>query len=841
VNDPRSQRVWSLFRQVQGRPEDERGAFLDAACGEDRKLRGEVENLLNAKPQPTGDVDEPTIPFRNGAPPQEFGPYHLLEKVGEGGMGEVWEAEQTRPVRRRVALKIIKRGMDSEQVVARFEAERQALALMDHPGVAKVLDAGTTPRGRPYFVMEYVRGIPITSHCDRNRLTLTERIELLCEVCSGVQHAHQKAIIHRDLKPSNILVAIQDGRAVPKIIDFGVAKATAQRLTDNTLVTQLGNVIGTPEYMSPEQADPTAQDVDTRTDIYSLGVLLYELVVGVLPFTSSELRRAGMSELVRKIREEDPPRLGARLGSLDEQTLRELARNRRMEPRSLRARLRGDLDWITIKALDKDPARRYQTPIELADDLRRHLDQRAVKAGPPSAVYRLRKFAMRNRVVVCALAASLLVLSVGAIVSTFFAIREASQRKEAQAALQIATAAVDEMLTHVGSESLSDIPQMEHVRLELLTRAEALYGSLTHQSGSTPGLELQAALAHSRLAQVHRLKGEKPEAEEKYRQSIAKLEALVSLHPDRAEYDGSLAALYDRLASLVGDDPERAQEAWDLFAKAIEKQERLVDLQSDEPEHRRNLMRFLNNRGILLKDSVVIGDSEGAERDFRQAIEIAGPPSRRPGPLKSDFLQGLARSHNNLAILLKDQRRLDEVEASYRKAAEAFEALYMDHPADREYAMELGKTYNNLANLLIERKGYDDAERLNTKALALFHELAEPLPDYRSELANTHNSRGILLGRLGQGAESIVAFERACEIFEDLLEDFPDRPNDSYRLAMALISVGDAYRLRGDTPKAKQTYAKLTRVMPSVPEDRRDWLEATRQYRSLEILIAEND
>ncbi|MHC4108277.1 MAG: serine/threonine protein kinase, partial [Planctomycetota bacterium] len=285
------------------------------------------------------------------------GPYHLLQRVGEGGMGEVWLAEQGKPVRRQVALKLIKAGMDTKQVVARFESERQALALMNHPNIARVFDAGETEQGRPYFAMEYVKGVSIIEYCDTHRLRTRDRLELFVQVCEGVQHAHQKGVIHRDIKPSNVLVAIQDDRPVPKIIDFGVAKATEQRLTEKTMFTQLGALIGTPEYMSPEQADLTGLDVDTRTDVYSLGVLLYEMLVGVLPFDSKELRKAGFDEIRRRIREDEPSRPSTRVSTLGESAA-DSARNRKTDPGTLSRRLRGDLDWITMKALEKDRTRR---------------------------------------------------------------------------------------------------------------------------------------------------------------------------------------------------------------------------------------------------------------------------------------------------------------------------------------------------------------------------------------------------------------------------------------------------------------------------------------------------
>lgn len=324
-----------------------------------------------------------------------IGPYKLLELIGEGGMGTVWMAEQKEPLQRRVAVKVIKAGMDSKQVLARFDAERQALALMDHPNIARVLDAGTTDAGRPYFVMELVKGTPITTYCDYKHLTVRERLELFGDVCRAVQHAHQKGSIHRDLKPSNILVAPFDGKPVVKVIDFGVAKATGQRLTDATLFTGFGAVVGTPEYMSPEQAETNNQDIDTRSDIYALGVLLYELLTGSTPLTKKRVKEAALLEVLRVIREEEPPRPSTRLSSTEE--LPSISAQRHTEPAKLTKLVRGELDWIVMKALEKDRNRRYETANGFAMDVQRYLADEAVQACPPSVAYRLRKFARRNK------------------------------------------------------------------------------------------------------------------------------------------------------------------------------------------------------------------------------------------------------------------------------------------------------------------------------------------------------------------------------------------------------------------------------------------------------------
>jgi eukaryotic-like serine/threonine-protein kinase len=426
---------------------EERGAYLDEACRDNPHLRPEVEALLTAHdrlgggpPAPPSGPSAPggsdTAPASPGAAGEATGTvishYKLLEQIGEGGMGTVWLAEQAQPIRRRVALKLIKPGMDSRQVLARFDAERQALALMDHPNIAKVLDAGAAPDGRPYFVMELVKGVPITRYCDEHHLTPRQRLELFVPVCQAIQHAHQKGVIHRDLKPSNILVALYDDKPVPKIIDFGVAKAAGQPLTEQTLHTGYGAVVGTVEYMSPEQASFNNLDIDTRSDIYSLGVVLYELLAGSPPFSRKELEKAGLLETLRTIREQEPTKPSAKLSTAA--GLPTLAANRGTEPAKLRKLVRGELDWIVMKALEKDRTRRYETANSFAMDVQRYLADEPVQACPPSTWYRFRKFARRNKggMVTASVIALAVLLAVGSLTVSYLQ-SQSSLRQEKQA------------------------------------------------------------------------------------------------------------------------------------------------------------------------------------------------------------------------------------------------------------------------------------------------------------------------------------------------------------------------------------------------------------------------
>jgi WD40 repeat protein/serine/threonine protein kinase len=420
----------------------DRQLFLDRHCGDDAALRAQVESLLAASAKVGSFLNRPAAQALAGSrgtadyepiaerPGAVIGPYKLMEQIGEGGMGLVFVAEQQHPVRRKVALKIIKPGMDSKQVIARFEAERQALAMMDHQNIAKVYDAGTTESGRPYFVMELVHGVPITEYCDANQLTPRQRLELFVPVCQAVQHAHQKGIIHRDLKPSNVLVTLYDDKPVPKVIDFGVAKAIEQRLTEKTVYTQFGMLVGTFEYMSPEQAEMNAFGVDTRSDVYSLGVLLYELLTGTTPIERPRLREAAYGEIVRLIKEEEPPRPSVRLSSSS--TLPKIAAERKTEPAKLAGLLRGELDWIVMKCLEKDRSRRYETANGLARDVERYLKDEAVEACPPSVGYRLRKFARKHNRVFATAAAFVLLLAGAAAVSTALAVRATLAEGEAQ-------------------------------------------------------------------------------------------------------------------------------------------------------------------------------------------------------------------------------------------------------------------------------------------------------------------------------------------------------------------------------------------------------------------------
>jgi len=414
--------IFHVAREIS-KPEA-RAAYLDQVCAGDQALRERVEALLavHEKEQEflkSSPEVEATGEYRllTERPGDQIGRYKLLQQIGEGGFGVVYMAEQARPVRRKVALKVIKPGMDTKAVVARFEAERQALAMMDHENIARVLDGGATDSGRPYFVMELVKGVPITEYCDQNHLPTDERLKLFISVCQAVQHAHQKGIIHRDLKPSNILVTLHDGQPVVKVIDFGIAKAINQRLTERTLFTAYGQMVGTPQYMSPEQAEMTGLDIDTRSDIYSLGVLLYELLTGTTPLEADQLRQAGYAEMQRLIKEQEPPKPSTRLSSSGDK-LTIIAKHRSMSPEQLQRALRGELDWIVMKALEKERGRRYETPSSFAADVERFLDDQPVEACPPSSSYRFRKFVRRNRSLVAAVSAITAALLLGLMGTT---------------------------------------------------------------------------------------------------------------------------------------------------------------------------------------------------------------------------------------------------------------------------------------------------------------------------------------------------------------------------------------------------------------------------------------
>jgi len=531
---------------------EEMKSYLDGACGGDATLRSRVEALFQAGAKagafmehPAMD-DVPSVPgsssVREG-PGTEIGRYKLLQEIGAGGFGVVYMAEQREPVKRRVALKIIKIGMDTEQVVARFEAERQALAMMDHPNIAKVLDGGATDTGRPYFVMELVKGVRITEYCDDNQLTTKERLELFIPVCQAIQHAHQKGIVHRDIKPSNVMVTLHDGVPLAKVIDFGIAKATQAELTEKTIFTEYGQFIGTPAYMSPEQAEMSGLDIDTRSDIYSLGVLLYELLVGRPPLDSKALLSGGVDEMRRRIKEEQPAKPSTRLRTLEGAEKTTAARHRKIRPEQLSSELRGDLDWIVLKALEKDRTRRYETASGLAADLKRHLNNEPVTARPPSTTYRLQKAWRRNKLAFTAGASVVVALVVGISVSTWQAVRatraqnnETAERTKAEASKKLAEASARDATASL-YDSLLGQARATRIARQVGYREEVFALLRKARDLDTPAKQL-AALRREAVASVGDFVGFRP-------RPIASAPASNSFAGMQLSPDGRLLALRD--------------------------------------------------------------------------------------------------------------------------------------------------------------------------------------------------------------------------------------------------------------------------------------------------------
>jgi non-specific serine/threonine protein kinase/serine/threonine-protein kinase len=708
-------RLSELFLAACNLPVEERAAFLGRVCGDDAVLRAELEAMLaqDAQVDATLVLEAPVVAATHTPSGSQIGPYRLLHKIGEGGMGEVWLAEQLEPVKRNVALKIIKAGMDTRQVVARFEAERQALAMMDHPAIAKVFDAGTTPEGRPYFVMEHIQGVPITEHCDANRSTTQERIEIFVQVCEGVQHAHQKAIIHRDLKPSNVLVTIHDGRPLPKIIDFGVAKATSQRLTEKTMFTEMGALIGTPEYMSPEQAQLTGEDIDTRTDIYALGVILYELLAGALPFDSRELRRAGFAEIVRRICEDEPQVPSARVSTLGEH-MTQAAAHRRVDIRTLRSQLRGDLDWITMKALEKDRSRRYGSPAEMSADLVRHLHDEPVLAGAPSLGYRARKFARRHRIAVTFVAMIALALALGIIGTTLGLIR--ARRAETTARRE---AAISERVATFMSNALGGVDANRAGRMivdDLKTRAaeqgmdRALDEALSKLSGTDTARRLLREEILGRAAKnVEAELPQDPLIAAGLEHTIALTFDRLGFADDAAPYELRAMATRDRLLGPTDKETLRSSE---IMGKIRFDQGRFVEAESVHrrtlesrtrslgPEHPETL-RSMTYLAWVLRQMTRYDD---AEKLYNDTLAIH---RRVLGPEDPQTLTVM----NDLGVLYQKQDRWEDAMRLHRANLETnTRVLGPEHP------LTFASRYN-LAFACASLEQWDEASVLFTRCL----------------------------------------------------------------------------------------------------------------------------
>ncbi len=698
---------------------------------------------------PLATIDAAVISSRPAPDLGAIGAYRLLRKLGEGGMGYVWLAEQTAPVTRQVAVKIIKAGRYDASALKRFELERQSLAIMNHPAIAKVFDAGSTSEGQPYFVMEYVPGLPITTYCDQKRLTTRERLELFIRVCEGVQHAHQKAIMHRDLKPSNILVADVDGHPLPRIIDFGIAKATTPQSPDQTVFTQLGGMLGTPGYISPEQADPAILDVDTRTDVYSLGVILYELLTSSLPFDSNQWHIQPFHEVLRRLREEDPPLPSTRVSN-DQQTSTSTAANRSTGPHQLVSQLRGDLDWITMTALEKDRARRYDSCSALAADIRRYLENRPVLATPPSFTYRAGKFVRRNRTAVLAASCVVLMLFALAITMTVQAIRIAKERDRANREAAAAKS-VSNFLT-----GLFKVSDPSEARGNTVTARQILdQGVQQIDSGLATQPEVQARLMET-MGEVYWSLGLYREAAPLLDKAVATRTRLLGPdHPD------TLASLYMTTKNL--NDEGQYAEAEKRLHTVLDTQRRVLG-----PEHPDTVKSMIAIAGVIYGQ----GRYQEAEKMQRDLLDL-----QRHLPVRDQ--QREAMTMNNLATNLNAQNRFVDSEQLFAETVELERRVFgPDNPVTLQ-------SMSNMVRALISAAKFAEAETLARQTLDLQRRVLGP--EHEDTQWTLHNL-GVTLRATGHRDEAEKLFRQTMAVRQRTLG--PDHPDTLHRYPEA----ADLYR-----------------------------------------------
>ncbi len=851
MNTPQS--VKDIFNVVIELPPGQQMDFLDRACGDDPSLRARVEELLVVHDSTGAFLAAPTfvgprsesddrapLPGAEG-PGSMIGRYRLLEAIGEGGFGTVYMAEQQEPVRRKVALKIIKLGMDTKQVIARFEAERQALAMMDHPNIARVLDAGATDTGRPYFVMELVKGVPITEYCDTESLSTKDRLDLFITVCHAVQHAHQKGIIHRDIKPSNVMVTLQDGKPVPKVIDFGIAKATNRELTDKTLFTEYRQLIGTPQYMSPEQAEMTGLDIDTRSDIYSVGVLLYELLTGTTPFDPQRLRSAALGEIQRIIREEEPDKPSTRLSDMSRQrgtdvspvsdekdrsathgrdgrstqksSIQYIAKHRRTEPAHLARQLRGDLDWIIMKALEKERARRYETANGLALDIERHLKHEPVLAGPPGAAYRAKKFCHRNKGLIGAVAAVFVVLIAGVIVST-------SQYLEAEAARVQGAKDRDAAI-----EARDDSDAVVKFLSDMLAAVD-------------PGKQGKDVSVRAVLDEAAKTIGEKfrnkPLIEARLRFTIWRSFYALGLYDTAEPHVVAAVSILRRELGPRHPDTLRSMNAVTItlerqgkFSGAAESHRKSYEIQRRilGQEHPSTL-HTMNNLALALHDQ---GKHEEAEKLDRKTLEIR---RRVLGEEHPDTL----RSMGNLGVALCVQGRYAEAEKLSRQTlAIRRRVLGQEHP-------DTLQSINNLACAVWLRGRYAEAEKLSRQTLEIMRRV---LGGEHPDTLTLMMTLAIALFGQGQYAEAEKLYRKTLEIQRRVLgEEHP-------KLGFALVGLAEVLLKKGNPREARGLTDEALRIRKAaLPDDHAmlayahsvlgECLTALGRYDEAEPLVLEN-